>query len=33
MTKRPPMEVAAVDAQMPLYEDAGYESEDRWESD
>jgi hypothetical protein len=33
MTKRPRMEVAAVDTQLPLYEDAGYESEDRWESD
>jgi hypothetical protein len=33
MAKRPRMEVAAVDIQMPLYEDAGYESEDRWESD
>jgi hypothetical protein len=33
MAKRPRMEVAAIDTQMPLYEDAGYGSEDRWESD
>jgi hypothetical protein len=32
MDKRPRMEVAAVDMQMPLYEDAGYDS-DHWESD
>jgi hypothetical protein len=33
MDKRPRMEVAAVDTQMPLYENTGYDSEDRWESD
>jgi hypothetical protein len=31
--KRPRLEVAAIDAQIPLYEDTGYESEDCWESD
>jgi hypothetical protein len=33
MAKRPRMEVAAIDTQIPLYEDGGYESEDRFDSD
>jgi hypothetical protein len=31
--KRPRLEVSAIDAQIPLYEDGGYESEDRFNSD
>jgi hypothetical protein len=31
--KRPRLEVSAIDAQIPLYEDGGYESEDRFDSD
>jgi hypothetical protein len=31
--KRPRLVVSAIDAQIPLYEDGGYESEDWFDSD